>query len=71
MDVDPSRSRVPGHIGQRLLQDAEQIGRAVRVERVVVQWQIDLADDARAAGELLHRPLDRRREPQAVEHGGP
>ena len=70
-DLDAGGRRVPGDVGQRLLEDAEERGRQVAVERQVLLAQAQLARQPGAAGELLRLPLDRRDQPQVIQQAGP
>src|ERR671915_1811442 len=59
LDVDARGARVPRHVGQDLLEDAEHRGRDVDVELRGFGGQLRPAADAGALLELLRLPADR------------
>ena len=71
VDVHARSARMPRHVGEDLLEDAERRGRHVDVELGGLRRQLRAAADAGALLEILRLPADRRHEAHVVEHLGP
>ena len=71
LHVDARRARMPRHVGEDLLEDAEHRRRHVDVELDALGRQLGAAADAGALLEFLRLPCHRGDEAHVVQHFGP
>jgi hypothetical protein len=62
------RFRVPRHVGERFLQDAEDGGRAISIQGQFIDPDVEFMRQTCARSEVLDIPFDRGNQAQVVEY---